>query len=651
MMTDTLDGKPVLTSTKLCFLLAIAGRLDALSELSRPTRNSLGLFAKKANESKTIYYPFAILDGVNLSYNMFKYYFDAVVADNNIDLHNVMMTPGGIAAITAESLFIISFSLLACHFDGKETDKIKIDGEETDKVKKFFVKAWPYLRDIMKTLKNSYKGFRSTLKVAGMLGGQDLFNLLFPAGLIISILAAANRFWLRHIETRRKDQMDAIKFLLKEIKALEELGDDSKENYQNQIMRQSQSERLRNAAFVAKAINAVTDSLYYYIGMLTLAGLTSAALWPLMAVCLIYSISCIATRLYEEYFFQQKLIKKQVECELHLIGKRLNTAYKALLEASKDDYQKLLNEYADVSEEFNQKRQELYSFSKTSYKEAFLIGLSQGLYAHGTLSCALFIVSMVLLLFTTTVFPPALLITGVVSGLALMAAFVSRSLILNWRHRRDQKARLSEERPYKQLEDINQALQSTTDDNNIKLPSQEVFENALQDGLQVESALQTNIQDWLEVVRSFFSGLGKGQKTTDFVFNFLMEADDKGHYHDTPVMFGLMAAICVTFSITRAIRALAKGIGRSDLNTTAPPPATENDNDNDNDNDANDDLQPSPKPLSSQLTKTNNNLHRNRSFASVVGLFGKKDSNRIQYPEEKKSETTIMTLRTSSDMP
>ena len=35
-------------------------------------------------------------------------------------MHELMMTPGGIIAVTAESLFLVAFSVLAVKFDGEK---------------------------------------------------------------------------------------------------------------------------------------------------------------------------------------------------------------------------------------------------------------------------------------------------------------------------------------------------------------------------------------------------------------------------------------------------------------------------------------------------------------------------------------------------
>ena len=44
--------------------------------------------------------------------------------------------------------------------------------------KKFIATAWPYFRDVMKGLKNAYKGWRSTVIAINVIGNVDIKNLI-----------------------------------------------------------------------------------------------------------------------------------------------------------------------------------------------------------------------------------------------------------------------------------------------------------------------------------------------------------------------------------------------------------------------------------------------------------------------------------------
>jgi hypothetical protein len=182
------DNQAAIKPIDLVFILAIAGRIDAQSRL----------LAQQLDNSGLVYYGYAALDSLSSSYSMFKYFFDLCISSNDPDLmHEVMMTPSGIIAMVVESLFLVAFSVLA----------VKFDSEKEDSYKKCIASAWPYFRDVMKGLKNAYKGWRSAVVAINLIGGVDIKSLIAPVGLLLGICAAANRFWLRGMVEDRKVMM------------------------------------------------------------------------------------------------------------------------------------------------------------------------------------------------------------------------------------------------------------------------------------------------------------------------------------------------------------------------------------------------------------------------------------------------------------
>lgn len=577
--------------------LAFAGSLEAQKVIE---------FADKVDKNRAAYYAYAVLDGLSLSYSMFKYFCDVVITNQDFDAqHELMQTPTAMAAIAAESIAIIGFSFLACHFDGDKSNALK----------KFIAAAWPYARDVMKALKNSYKGLRSTLQIARLLGAQNMFSILIPAGLVLGALAAANRIWRRHMVAERKKKQKKNRQFLQEIEQLQNL---TAEEWSTRLeLIKPQSTAKRAAAFASAAFGGMADSMYLYAGLLTLTSLNSAVLWPMAILCVIYAVGCVITRVYEEHCYQQKLILTELDCEIALLRKRVETIIDACQandsealqdENKKDEFsnlslseldrlhdeleanlvnheldserlkelkkeQKLLQSVLLVKlfEELEKKRAELQKASGSSYKMAVLMGVRHGLYAYGALSSVMFVVATVLFLCSVT-FPPVLLITAISAGAVLLMGFIAHALISTYRHNQQQKEKLKHSSEVSEIEELKEKIKREGGE----LPSKDECRNGFSKWFSKDPSPQFFFQEWFEVIRSFFSGLGKAQKSVDFTCNSLQEADAEGHYHDTPVMFAIMGASAIVFSLTLAIRALAKGFRRDkeEVQKSASPPPT-----------------------------------------------------------------------------
>ena len=548
------DNQDALKPIDLVFILAIAGRIDAQSRI----------LAQQLDKSGYVYYGYAVLDSLSSSYSMFKYFFDLCVSSNDPNLmHDVMMTPGGIIAIAAESLFLVAFSVLA----------VKFDSEKEDSYKKFIATAWPYFRDVMKGLKNAYKGWRSTVVAINLIGGVDAKFLVAPIGLVLGIFAAANRFWLRGMVENRKVMMTANTRLRNEIKKLLSLTPEDKKYFLNEI--KYQSDKIRTLSYVSVALGGFIDGLYLYVGVLGLVALSFPMFSALAVICAVYTVACVITRVYEEYDFQMRLFITQTKCKFELIAKDLEFTHATLLSLQKKinkndaDYlelTRLKNQIYSVLEDFDAHRKLLSQQSTYTYTTAALLGLKNGLYAYGALASILFLVAAILTL-SGVAFPPAIIIIGVLSGLVFMAGFIIHSLVVNYQHLN--KEQTSVERPYTHLIDMKNKIKTNLEID--ELLEAESFRKSMNDGLSVDSSPQFFFQEWFEVIRSLFSGLGKGQKFVDFAGNSMQEPDDLGHYHDTKIMyvFGLVSA--AFFGMTLALRALARGFGRAPLGQDQVP--------------------------------------------------------------------------------
>jgi len=538
-----------LNSKELVFLLAIAGRIDAQSRL----------LAQKLDKDRYIYHAYAVLDSLSSSYSMFKYFLEVFIAKSDADLiRKILTSPEGIAAVASEAIFLVSFSFLASVFDG----------EENNSVKKFIAAAWPYFRDVMKGLKNAYKGWRSTVQLISMISGMDLKYMVIPVGLVLGVFAAANRFWIRSMVERRKKQMNDNKELLLEIQQLTSLAPLERKSYLDRIEYQSAEDRFY--AFLAVGTGGLIDGLYLYIGVVSLSVLSPPLFLAMAVVSALYTVACVVTRVYEEYDFQLRLEITQTRCKLALTTKELELTYAKLIELKENgnrkavdplELKRLKKQVCQLIQEFEEERQLLQNQTNHSYLTAGLLGMKYGLFAYGVLTSILFTVSTVFLI-SASAFPPALLAAFIVSGLVLMAGMTAYTLHAHYRHMQQQKAELEKEHPYEQVQAMKKELEGQKE---AELLTADHFKTSLKDGLCISSSPQSFFQERCEVGRSLASGLSKGFNFSNFVMSPFQEMDSEGHYQETPAMGLLAIANAVLFSLVLGLRALARGLGRPPL--------------------------------------------------------------------------------------
>lgn len=547
-------------------LNAIAGRVDSKSRA----------YAKKIHELGWIYGLYGALDGVSLSYSTVKYGFDVLLTNSKTSssdaMHEWMMTPAGIAIASAETIATVTFSVLANIFDDKDPDSA---------AKRYIATIFPYVRDGLKSLKNADKGVKSALKVAHLLGGADLNYLMLPASLVLGSLAVVNRLLFRYMYTLRKDMMDANEKILFEIQNDETITAEKCRVWLAKMEENKQNLSTRILAMFSAVYAGSIDSLYLYVGVLSLCALTWPALVVMASFCAVYSLGCILSRVYEEYNFQRKLLVTHAKIELavyskehasemqacftrlHKISKMLASGYKNadLLE---EQYQlaRAITEHIKI---FSEKRLHLQSLLTLSHASAFMAGVINGLAAYRALASGMFALATVFYL-SAIAFPPALLITCVSIGMALLIGFIAHSMINNVLHRASQE---EDEQPYERLSHVLQVLKD------VQLnPADEISEEEVRDviylGMEVKSSPKFYYEEWFEVARSFLSGPAKASKVSSYVLNPCQVPDDDGHYHDTPVITVLTVISSIVYSISLAIRALAKGFGRDDKKQVLP---------------------------------------------------------------------------------
>lgn len=388
--------------------------------------------AEQIHKEGQAYAAYSVLDSLSSSYSMFKYFFDVTIGGTQDDMHHAMLTPEGIAAISAEALFLVGFSFLAYCFD-KENKKTE---SERNAIKIQLNNAWPYFRDVMKGLKNAYKGFRSAIMALHLLGVSGTNLLILPLGLTLGILAASNRFLMRRITEARKSMMDANGDFLKALIGNPLLIKKDVGCELSKIKMQTSFER--RMGYVYSALGGSIDGLYLYAGALTLTVLAPYLLIPMLALSAFYTLSCIITRLYEEYDFQLRLEVTQTKCRLAIYTRRIQTIFSELkaLERSDMPYSntiRLKQELATTIAQLEIERDLLKKQTSSSAFISVLLGVKNGLYAYGALSSIVFLAATILS-FSGVAFPPVLIVIFISTGALFMLGFLIHALVVNHKH-------------------------------------------------------------------------------------------------------------------------------------------------------------------------------------------------------------------------
>jgi hypothetical protein len=526
--------EPGLKFNESIFSLETTRRLDALA------RN----FPQKLDEDRSIYHAYAVLDALSISVSMFKYLFEVYFSTNDSHLmHEFITSPEGIAIITAEGIFLITFSFLASLFEK----------EKTATTKKNIELAWRYVRDMMSALRSAYKGLRSTIQIISLLaGGLDLKYVIIPCGLILGIIAVANRWWLLHMREKRKEMIKKNNKCLSEILESPHLTKFDREVFLSRILFQDDKERIH--AFFSMALSGLIDGLNLYVGVLSLAILSSPALLGMSLICGIYIIVCAISRVYEEYNDQLDLLITQNQCKLALVTREMQINYAKLLSLhhKMDSNPTNLAEAEHLKVElqlsiksFIELRQILKTQVTRTYFTAVLSGIRYGLLAYGGLTSFLFITST-LFSISATIFPPALLIASIAMGAVLMIGFLTYTVSAHYLHLNKQKN--NEVQPDIRL----MAMQRIVQD----YEEEEIFYKSVNEGLLLDPSPKFFFQEWSDVFRSLFSGLSKGNNVTHFLEDLVQDSPGRD---DVPLRKIFEIISMALFGIILALRALTRG--------------------------------------------------------------------------------------------
>jgi|GEM_PF-2366275 len=351
-------------------------------------------------------------------------------------------------------------------------------------------------------------------------------------------------------------------------------------NFRKRIGRQSP--QLWGAALAGVAYGGFVDSMYLFMGIFGLAVLASPALLAMVVFSTIFSVTCIATRIYEEYDFQRKLVEAQAKVELAILSKEAEALFTRLTRLSNplqtpfdpNDEEKtkaleleqltLSKQFVDKLEAYQKQQAHLNAQVTLGYGSAILAGLKSGLMAYSAIASIMFSVAMLCALFSTA-FPPAFLITCVVAGMACLIGFLTHSLVVNHQHLQRQKALQSIQQAEPALKPIPAIVKLFKENRaavkNLK-PSE--LKEALLQGMLFDPSPQNLAQEFSELMRGM-SCLSKAQKVSEFMFNPLQELDKNGHYQDTPGMLAIVGISVVFYTTIFGARGYVKGFGKPSI--------------------------------------------------------------------------------------
>ncbi len=541
--------------------------------------------AKQVNKIIQIHALFGILDGVSLSNSMIKYFFDILNTNTDIStadvMHEWMVTPAGMFVVGLESISIVALSLMANVFSEQKS-------KDDSSFKKFIVSIWPYCRDAMKSLKNAYKGIRSTLLAFDSISDQNLSSMILPLGLVLGGISILNRMWLRSMRDERKKMMTSNNKLLKEIQDTDVIDKNVSEKFNARIKRQSP--RLRYTGFASNFYSGVVDGMYLYMGVLSVVTLAPELLIAMTIISSIYVMLSIATRVYEEHDYQRELIITEAKIELALCGKELGKLFANLeslsLSLSEEKIaphtesivvglqKDLMEDLESKMKEYEEKQKIADELIQLSGPSVWLAGLKNGLTAYGVVASFMFATATISSLLFAPV-SPIFVIACVTSGLACLIGLLAYSI-------KTHNTYLQEPRPHRntanaQLYELLTAVKSKIAEVQNLKPSPikdtvdfSIVSKSISDGLVLDSSPQFIFQETFEVARSFFSGVNKGQKVVDFVLNSYQELGRDGHYHDSNIMIMFTIISAPIFATILALRAYARGFGRDKPNASEP---------------------------------------------------------------------------------
>ncbi len=152
--------------------------------------------------------------------------------------------------------------------------------------------------------------------------------------------------------------------------------------------------------------------------------------------------------------------------------------------------------------------------------------------------------------------PQFIILIGITLGISSLLVFAVFGLIKNKKHLEQSVERTS----CTKLNDLLMIVKENKQQAESLTPTR--VKDAILAGMVVDQTAQFHFQEWFEVMRSFFSGMNKGQKSIELTLNPLQETDKDGHYHDSRIMLWFALINSIIYSCVFALKAFAKAFGK-----------------------------------------------------------------------------------------
>lgn len=328
--------------------------------------------------------------------------------------------------------------------------------------------------------------------------------------------------------------------------------------------------------YILVFFSTMVDSTYFYIGMLFVTALNPHLFFAMLGMSSVLFITCLLTRIYEEYDYQRKFRRTQIlvemaksEAECRFIEVELERwRHSSQSNEYQDNLKKLLFQIENYEKLHLQREKELV----LGFWSALMLGLTCGLGFQGVISALMFLVIAIFTL-TSTACPPVLVFSFMSVGIACFL-FSAIQFVVSYRQydtkiKQQQQVIKNEDTAY-----LQHYLTELKDQGVLKVDKKEDFTSwdwkKAYDNLSGDPHLQKNLLllvkqnidrrainpiqkfdllGWWEVFRLLFSGIVKADKTY---------GEFADPHHETWVMFAVALAFSILMGIIFALRAIAK---------------------------------------------------------------------------------------------
>lgn len=356
----------------------------------------------------------------------------------------------------------------------------------------------------------------------------------------------------------------------------------------------SQSGSLRARCFISTIVGALSESLYFYMGAMSLGIFIPPAFIAMAILSAVFAITYVITRIYQEYGFQRKLKITETKARLALCFKEIEILmreYESIISNTSVE-EGILTKKNDIILQLEtqltlliQHQNDAYDQTYVSSFFAILEGLQNGIAVQGAITSFMFVVGTICTLLSIPC-PPLFIISCAIAGMTSLLAFTAHALFYYQQHA--EQARIIPPKDFEsKVKECIKSIKSTTD--NIFAPISPIIKD-----YSIDDNPQFYIVEWCENIRQMCNGLTKGEK-------MLGEFTGAGkELEETPMLYTFIGvnALCVSFAFF--LRSLAKYFGQDDI-SSAPEKSSI----------------PEPRLVSSKLNSFPSNAYTTSASTSV----------------------------------